>query len=96
MGFLNRLFGKQRDIEERAGHRLQRQTAATSTTEVPPCPHTAITARWESVADMGKEDKATGYTCQGCGQSFTAAEGRTLRATEAERVQHELATPEQP
>ncbi len=93
MGFLDRLFGKQRAIEERAGHRLQRQTA---TAEVPPCPHTAITARWESVADMGKEDKATGYTCQGCGQSFTAAEGRTLRATEAERVQHELAPPEQP
>ena len=60
MGFLDRLFGKQRAIEERAGHRLQRQTAAV---EVPPCPHTAITARWESVADMGKEDKATGYTC---------------------------------
>ena len=62
MGFPNRLFGKQRAIEERAGHRLQRQTSATSTADVPPCPHTAITARWQSVADMGKEEKAIGYT----------------------------------
>ena len=91
MGFLDRLFGKQRAIEERAGHRLQRQTAAV---EVPACPHTAITARWDSVADMGKEDKVTGYSCQGCEQSFTAAEGRALKQHEAERVQATLAEPD--
>ncbi len=95
MGFLNRLFGKQRAIEERAGHHLQRQTAATAAAEVPLCPHTAITARWQSVADMGKEDKITSHTCEGCAQSFTGVEGRALRQTEAERVQRELATPDE-
>ena len=75
----------------------QRRDAATSAEAVgPTCPHTTLTPRWESVADMGKEDKATAYTCQGCNQQFTPAEGQRLRQTEADRVQRELATPEQP
>ncbi len=78
---------------ELLGQRQQREAHATA--EVPTCPHTTLTARWESVADMGKEDKATGYTCQGCNQQFTPAEGRSLRQTEADRVQRDLATPEQ-
>ena len=45
---------------------------------------------------MGKEDKVTSYTCEGCAQSFTGVEGRALRQTEAERVQRELATPDEP
>ena len=57
-----------------------------------PCPHTALTAHWDSVADMGNDEKATSYTCQSCNQSFTPAEGRALRATEAERVRRELST----
>ena len=61
-------------------------------TENPPCPHTTLISRWDSVADMGKEDKVTTYTCDGCQQSFTAAEGRALRETEAARVQRELTT----
>ncbi len=92
MGFLNRLLGKQRAIEERAGHRLQRQTAATAIAAVPPCPHTTLTPRWESVADMGNVEKVTNYTCQGCNQSFTPSEGRTLLATEAERLRRDLGT----
>ena len=43
---------------------------------------------------MGKEDKVTGYSCQGCEQSFTAAEGRALKQHEAERVQATLAEPD--
>ena len=92
MGFLNRLFGKQRAIEERAGQRLQRQTATVA--ETPPCPHTTLTPRWESVAAMGNEDNVTGYSCQGCNQRFTAAEGQALKRHEAERVQATLAEPE--
>ncbi len=79
---------------ELLGQRQQREAAATA--KVPTCPHTTLTPRWESVADMGKEDKATAYTCQGCNQQFTPAEGQRLRQTEADRVQRELATPEQP
>ena len=79
---------------ELLGQRQRREAPATA--EVPTCPHTTLVPRWESVADMGKEDKATAYTCQGCNQQFTPAEGHRLRQTEAERVQRELATPEQP
>ena len=75
----------------------RRGRAAAPTTETPPCPHTALTARWDSVADMGNDEKATGYTCQSCNQSFTGAEGRALRATEGERVRQELSTePQEP
>ena len=78
---------------ELLGQRQRREAATTA--EVPPCPHTTLTPRWDSVADMGKEDKVTSYRCDGCEQEFTAAEGRRLRETEAERVQRELATPDQ-
>ncbi len=90
-------------LEEQAGTRgrmeaellgqRQRREAAT-TAEVPVCPHTTLTPRWDSVADMGNEEKVTSYTCQGCNQSFTAAEGQALKRHEAERVQATLAAPE--
>ena len=66
--------------------------AATPPGGVAACPHTTLTPRWDSVADMGKEEQIAGYTCQGCNQSFTPAEGRTLLATEAERLRQELGT----
>jgi hypothetical protein len=77
---------------EMAGQRQRREAPAVATAEMPPCPHTTLTPRWDSVADMGNVDKVTTYTCQSCNQSFTAAEGRALQATEAERVRHELST----
>ncbi len=58
--------------------------------ENPPCPHTTLVPRWGTTADMGHEDKATGYDCDSCKQSFTAEQGRTLRRTEAERLKHTL------
>jgi hypothetical protein len=52
-----------------------------------PCPHLALVPRWDSAGDMGKEDKASSYTCDVCGRSFAVEEARALRASEAERVQ---------
>jgi len=75
---------------ELLGQRQRREPPPAPTTETPPCPHTALVPRWDSVADMGKEDKVTSYTCEACQASFTADEGRALRATEAARVQREL------
>ena len=129
MGFLDRLFGKNRSVKKQAareataldrarGQRIAgRETGQTAdeqagtrgrmeaeldaqrarrgqsvVAETPPCPHTTLVPRWDSVADMGKEDKVTSYQCEGCHGTFTAAEGRALRETEAARVQHELAT----
>ena len=83
---------------ELLGQRQRREAPATVTAtpeaEAAPCPHTTLTPRWESVADMGKEDRVTSYTCQGCNESFTAAEGQALKRHEAERVQATLAEPE--
>jgi hypothetical protein len=73
---------------EMAGQREQRATA--STPEASPCLHTTLTPRWDSVADMGNAEKVSSYTCQSCNQHFTAAEGQTLLATEAERIRQEL------
>ncbi len=74
MGFLAKLFGKK---------------AATAAAPPPAtrCPHTTLVPKWTAVADMGKADKATGWTCQGCRQTFSGDEGRALLRTEAARVQ---------
>ena len=58
----------------------------------PPCPHSTLVPRWGSAAEMGHEDKATGYDCDTCKQSFTAEQGRELRRTEAERLKRTLET----
>jgi hypothetical protein len=77
MGFLQKLFGK--------------REPAVPVAVV--CPHTTLVPRWDSPAAMGDESKATGFRCDTCGASFTAAEGQALRATEAQRVQEELKLP---
>ncbi len=75
MGFLSKVFGKSDTAT------LDREPEAVT------CPHTSLTARWDSVEDMGNEDRVTGYECQSCGEHFTSAEGAELRRSEAERVQ---------
>ena len=77
---------------ELTGQRQRREPPAAPTAETPPCPHTTLVPRWDSVADMGKEDKVTSYTCDACQERFSAADGHALRATEAARVQRELST----
>lgn len=52
-----------------------------------PCPHITLVPKWDSVADMGREDRVSSFTCESCQMGFTAAEGKALRANEAERVQ---------
>jgi hypothetical protein len=51
------------------------------------CPHSVLLPRWDSIDDMGKQDKISGYSCQACGATFTAAEGRALQTKEADRLQ---------
>ena len=51
------------------------------------CLHTVLLPRWDSVDDMGKQDRITGYSCQSCGETFTALEGRTLQSKEGDRIQ---------
>ena len=79
MGFFNKLFGK----GETATVESEPETTTT-------CLHTTLTPSWDSVADMGNEEKVTGWNCEGCEQRFSPEEGRALRRSEADRVQHEL------
>jgi hypothetical protein len=72
---------------EMAGQREQRAASAPA---APACLHTTLTPRWDNAADMGNAEKVSSYTCQSCHQTFTAAEGQTLLATEAERIRQGL------
>lgn len=77
MGFLDRLFGgKKKDEQD-----VVEQAAADAE-----CPHTALVAQWETADDMGKDDKITGYRCEGCGATFSREEGDRLRAAEDDRL----------
>ena len=72
------------------GRKQASASGSATAAENPPCPHTTLVPKWGTTADMGHEDKATGYDCDSCKQSFTAEQGRDLRRTEAERLRHDL------
>lgn len=65
MSFLNKLFGRG-------------DSAVMERDDEVVCPHKTLTARWDSADDMGKEDRATGFHCEGCGTDFSGDEGRRL------------------
>ena len=75
MSMLNRFFHR----DEPASSPKQEAGAAT-------CPHTALLPHWDSVSDMGHEDRATSFSCDSCGATFSPAEAKSLRASEAERL----------
>jgi hypothetical protein len=79
MGLLDRLF-------RRSGAPTEAVDDAAGTE----CPHTTLTARWDSAEDMGNEDKATSFICTACNESFAPEEAMKLRATEAERLRQNL------
>jgi hypothetical protein len=43
--------------------------------ETGPCPHNALTQRWDLPEDMGNKEKAT-YVCDACGDSFNYERAR--------------------
>jgi len=79
---------RQRMEAELDGQRTQRAAPAPGAAAV--CAHTVLVARWDTPADLGHEERASGYTCEACHQTFTAAEGTALRQSEAERVRQQL------
>jgi hypothetical protein len=72
MGLFDKLFAK----EEKASVAV----------ETPPCAHGVLTPRWDSVNDMGKEDRATSYFCEACREEFSPHEARALRESMAARL----------
>jgi hypothetical protein len=73
MGLLNKVF--------------KSKTEAPAKEPVEPaCPHVTLVPRWDNAADMGITAKATSYVCEGCKQTFSAAEAGRLLASEEERL----------
>ena len=83
MGWLERFRG-------RPSSEVQKPAAVPAETAA--CAHVTLVARWDSTADMGNDDKASGWVCDACGASFTPSEAQALRASEAERVKSALRT----
>lgn len=81
MGVLDRLLGRKPAAKARP---IQTREEMQSQ-----CPHAALMGRWDSVADMGKDDKVSMYVCDSCQATFTPGEGRRLRASTAERLHTE-------
>jgi hypothetical protein len=82
MGLFDKLFGHGQSKDER-----MIEEAPLTLTEKLPCPHGVLSPRWDSVDDMGNEEKVTRYVCEACGEAFSPEEARLLRSTEPERVQ---------
>lgn len=77
MGLLDRLFG---------GKKKEEEAAFDEAAERAECPHTSLVPRWDEAEDMGKEDKISSYTCEGCGATFSVEEGNRLREQEDKRL----------
>ncbi len=76
MGFLNKILGKKERNEA----------------PILPAPysHVVLLPRWESVEEMGNEEKIAGYTCESCQESFSPEAGRELQKLEADRFRREM------
>lgn len=57
------------------------------------CGHVALVPHWDSLADMGHQDRVSFFRCDACGTVFTPAEAFTLRHHQAEQTEFD-ATPE--
>lgn len=78
--------------------KLLHRTPAAQTPPAPEparCIHGALVPRWDNVADMGQEDKATSYCCDSCYKEFTPEEARAMRAIALERMR-DLSEPPSP
>lgn len=47
------------------------------------CRHLNLNARWDDAQDVGKEERASGYTCIACGETFTPEQAQALGRTPA-------------
>jgi hypothetical protein len=74
MGLLGKLFGS-------------KGKEAEASTAVIDCPHAVLVPRWESVQDMGREDKITRYMCEACHEEFAPDVAMKLRDTINERME---------
>jgi len=78
MGLLSKLFGG------------KSKESAESAISVGECIHAVLVPRWESVQDMGHEDKISRYMCEACHQEFSPEEAIRLRESINERMDASL------
>lgn len=81
MGFLSKLFGKADD-----------HAAVKAAVDAAECPHTTLIPRWDSANDIGNEDLAVSYRCEGCGETFSREQAQTLRRNAADRLRGTVGT----
>ena len=81
MGFMSKLLGKNDE-----------QAAMNEAVASAECPHTTLTPRWDSADDIGHEDRATAFHCEGCGVMFSQAEAMELRQRAGDRLRETIAT----
>jgi hypothetical protein len=74
MGLLSKLMGRPEMAEPEA------EPAPAN------CTHLVLVPRWDSVDDIGHEDRATSFRCEACGSEFSPAEARSLQSSEGERL----------
>ncbi|RLT41278.1 MAG: hypothetical protein DWI58_09060 [Chloroflexi bacterium] len=80
MGVMDRMFKR---TEPNDRHMVP---SASDYTTAPECLHNALTPRWDSVDDMGHEDRATEFVCDSCHAMLTPAEAAHARGMAAERL----------
>jgi hypothetical protein len=64
MGLFDKLFTKDREVG----------------TEFYVCSHASLRPRWDSVNDIGHDDRATSFVCESCQESFTPEQAQALRS----------------
>jgi hypothetical protein len=77
MGLFDKLFG---------GSKEKERAADTAVAEKPPCLHTALVPRWDSIDDIGHDDRVDHYICEACGEKFSPAQAASMRESAAERL----------
>ena len=60
-------------------HKDEAEAAPTETTPAE-CVHGVRVPHWDSVADMGHEDRASYFVCESCGQQFSPEESAAIHA----------------
>lgn len=68
------------------------ESATNEQPEATPCEHLVLIPMWDSVDDIGRQDRVSRERCEACGAVFSADEAASLRATEASRLQRRIAS----
>jgi len=72
MGLLTKLFGEKKETEVVEFE----------------CGHANLRPRWDNASDIGHEDRASHFVCEGCGNTFAPADAKILREAAFARLRN--------